>query len=132
MVSLAYYLKHYWKSLFVLVAIWVLSLVPAFPETPMDDVPFADKWVHFVMYGSFTLVIWWEYLTCHRYIDCAKLAVFGVVSPMLMGGLLEIIQGTCTTCRSGDWWDFVANSVGVCLGAIVGLALNLWWFRRRK
>jgi VanZ family protein len=132
MVSFAYYLKHYWKSFIVLVAIWVLSLVPAFPETPMDDVPFVDKWVHFAMYGGFTLVIWWEYLTCHRFIDYAKLVMFGVIAPMLMGGLLEILQATCTTCRSGEWLDFLANSVGVLLGSAAGLALNHWWFRRRS
>jgi VanZ family protein len=132
MVSLTYYLKHYWISIIVLVAIWILSLVPAFPETPLDDVRFIDKWVHFVMYGTFTLIIWWEYLKGHRYIDYAKLAVFAVLAPMLMGGLLEILQATCTTCRSGEWLDFLANSVGVCLGALLGWALNHWWYRRRR
>ena len=56
------YLKRYPLSAVCIILIWILSLVPFFPETPLDDVAFIDKWTHFVMYGGTCVVIWWEYL----------------------------------------------------------------------
>ncbi|MGN0235981.1 MAG: VanZ family protein [Paludibacteraceae bacterium] len=35
------------------------------------------------------------------------------------GGLMEVLQATCTRTRTGDWIDFVADMVG----ATIGLAL---------
>jgi len=37
---------------------------------------------------------------------------------MAYGGTLEIMQATVFSGRSGDWFDFVANSVG-CLTAFL-------------
>ena len=46
-------------SILLLIVITVLSLMPGqeFPET---DVSFADKWVHWFMYGTWTVVVLWE------------------------------------------------------------------------
>ena len=54
------YIKKYPISLFLVVAIWIICLIPI-PETPLDDVPMIDKWTHFVMYGSLCSVIFAEY-----------------------------------------------------------------------
>ena len=54
-------IKNYPLSSLLVVAIWVVCLIPV-PETPLNDVCFIDKWTHFVMYGSLTTVIWFEYL----------------------------------------------------------------------
>jgi VanZ family protein len=35
---------------------------------------------------------------------------------MLYGGLIEILQETIFTWRSGDWNDLFADSVGACMG----------------
>lgn len=38
---------------------------------------------------------------------------FTLISPILMSGLIEILQENCTGGRrSGDIWDFAANSLG--------------------
>ena len=41
-----------------------------------------------------------------------------------MGGILELMQAYLTTCRSGEWLDFVANTIGVCLGTVLGLLMK--------
>ena len=46
-----------------------------------------------------------------------------VVCPILLGSLLELAQEHLTTCRNGDWIDFIANSVGVLLAVPIGLFL---------
>ena len=44
--------RKYPLSLACILLIWILSLTPFFPETPLDNVDFIDKWTHLVMYGG--------------------------------------------------------------------------------
>ena len=62
---LAKKIKNYPLSSILVVAIWVVCLIPV-PETPLNDVCLIDKWTHFVMYGSLTSVIWFEYIRRHK------------------------------------------------------------------
>jgi len=46
------------------------------------------------------------------------------LAPVAMGGMVELAQAYCTAGhRSGDWLDFLANSLGVVLGTFLGLIL---------
>ena len=113
-----------------IVLIWILSLTPFFPETPFNKVAFIDKWTHFVMYGGTCSVIWWEYLRRHRVLDYEKLFFYAWLCPVLMSGLLELLQEYCTAGhRNGDWLDFAANTIGVTIGALVGLLMKRCWFK---
>ena len=104
--------------------IWVLSLVPVFPETPLDDVAFIDKWVHIVMYGGTFTILWMEYAYQHQSYDYEKLFCWAWLAPILMSGALELLQEYCTGGhRSGDWLDLAANSTGVTLAAVIGLVI---------
>ena len=122
--------RKYPFSLFCILLIWVLSLAPYFPETPLDDVVFIDKWTHLVMYGGTCTVIWWEYLRHHDILNRSKL-LLTLVGMIPLGGVMELLQAYCTTTRSGEWLDFWADSIGVLLGYIVGLLMNACYFHRR-
>lgn len=114
------YIKKYPISLFLVVAIWIICLIPI-PETPLDDVPMIDKWTHFVMYGSLCSVIFAEYANHHIKPNIKHLAIGGVLLPIIMGGLIELAQAYCTGGnRSGDWIDWIANSIGVMIGTAIG------------
>ena len=117
------YTRKYPLSVTCIAFVWLLSLIPFFPETPLDDVEFIDKWTHLAMYGGTCLVIWWEYRCKHRQPNYHRLAVWGWLAPILMGGLLELLQEYATTTRNGDWFDFAANTLGATLGAGIGLLL---------
>ena len=119
-----YLLRNYPLSLLCIALIWYLSLVIIVPETPLDGVAFIDKWTHLVMYGGTCSVIWIEYLRCHAAPNWWKLLLFAWLGPVLMGGLIELLQAHCTTNRSGEWLDFWADSLGVTLA--VGVGLLLW------
>lgn len=126
------YVRKYPLSTLCIVLIWILSLTPFFPETPFDNVSFIDKWTHLIMYGGTTSVIWWEYLRKHRSLDGEKLFFWAWLMPVLMSGLLELLQAYCTAGhRNGDWLDFGANTLGVTLGTAVGLLMYLCWFKAR-
>lgn len=112
--------KKYPASCFLIAAIWYLSLFFHAPKTPFDDVRFIDKWVHFVMYGGTFGVLWLEYLRQHNRANFIKLFIWAWVAPILMSGIIELLQEYCTEKRSGDWIDVVANALGVTLAAIAG------------
>jgi len=118
------FIRKYPVSILLFIIIWILSLMPFFPETPLDDVKFIDKWTHLVMYGGTCSVLWIEYMRSHKTTGSAvKLFLLAWLAPILMSGLLELLQAYATTTRSGEWLDFAANSLGVTLGAAVGLLL---------
>ncbi len=141
---LRYFLTHYPLSCCCIVVIWVICLVPI-PETPLSDVAMIDKWTHFVMYGGLCLLIWAEYgRNVSRRNDAGtsrastgmkwkKALVGAFLCPVVMGGLIEICQATLTGGnRSGDVLDFCANSIGVALGAVIGIPLALFVARRNR
>ena len=117
-----YFTKKYPLSFLTACVIIFLSLYP-FHNLPKVDVPLADKWTHMVMYGALTLVIWFDYKRTHRQYNSLRLLLFAFLAPIAMGGTLELMQAYLTTCRSGEWLDLVANTIGVCIGSIVGILL---------
>ena len=126
MVQFAY--KNYPLSITIAAIITIISLIPI-PEGPqLQNISLLDKWVHFVMYGTLSLGIWGEYLYRHEKIEWTKITIGAVAAPIVMSGILELMQAYCTTCRSGDWLDFVANSIGVVL---VSIPCYIWSFQRR-
>ena len=123
--------RKYPLSLACILLIWILSLTPFFPETPLDNVDFIDKWTHLVMYGGTSVVIWWEYLRCHQSPSLRPLFL-SMVALMLMGGLLELMQAYCTTTRSGEWLDFWADSIGILLGCGAGYLIYVVKRNRKR
>ena len=121
------FVKKYPFSILCIALVWVLSLIPFFPETPLDDVQFIDKWTHLVMYGGTCSVIWIEYIKAHHRVlpkgGKMKLFLWAWLVPILMSGLLELLQEYATSTRNGEWFDFAANSLGVTLGAVFGIIL---------
>ena len=129
MTSVRRIIRQYPLSLLCIAVIWVLSLTPIFPETPLDGIDFIDKWTHLVMYGGTCCVIWWEYVRSHNSLDGEKLFFYAWLAPVLMSGLLELLQAYCTGGhRNGDWFDFAANTLGVTLAVPVGL---LFWYIKK-
>ena len=119
------YLRRYPITLLLAVGIVFLSLLPI-PDLKVEvPVPLADKWTHMLMYGVLTLVIWLEYRRSHQDLSKGKLLLFAFLAPIAMGGLLELAQAYLTTCRSGDWLDFVANTIGICCGTVLGLLIRI-------
>ncbi|MBQ9285459.1 MAG: VanZ family protein [Bacteroidaceae bacterium] len=119
-------------TLLTTAAIVVLSLMPV-PEVPVDiEVPLADKWTHMLMYASLCIILWTEYWRCHRHINLLRhlrdkvlyVTALAIVCPLLLGGLMELLQAYATTYRSGDWLDMAANSIGVGIGTVLGIALG--------
>lgn len=127
MTRLRQIVSRYPLSLLCLLTVWYLSLFFLPPDKlDLSGVAFIDKWTHFVMYGGTCSVIWWEYLRSHRVLSARRLFVFAWLGPVLMSGLLELLQEYCTNNRAGEWLDFAANTTGCTLGVVVGLIMAKW------
>lgn len=65
------------------------------------------------MYAGTCSVIWLEHLR--------RLLLWAWLAPVMMSGLIELLQAYCTGGRrSGDWLDFLANATGATLGCLLG------------
>ena len=114
-------IRKYPFSCLFLAVIWILCFCTP-PHTPLDNVTLIDKWVHIIMYAGTCTTIWIEYLRSHKTIDRARLFVWAWLAPVLMSGLIKLLQAYCTGGRrSGDWLDFAANAIGVTLAAVIGI-----------
>lgn len=114
-------LRFYPLSWLCIAVIWVACFCTP-PHTSLDDVPLIDKWTHILMYCGTCSVIWVEHL--RRYRSSASphhLFLWAWFAPVMMSGLIEILQAYCTGGRrSGDWLDFIANAFGATLGYLLG------------
>ena len=127
-----HFIKQYALSFICMVVIWILCLVPI-PETPLSQINMVDKWTHIVMFGGWCTVLWLEYGLHHRVINMKRAIPYAIIFPIIMGGLIEIVQQTCTGGnRSGDFIDFIADAIGVLLGAAIGIPLALMISKRNK
>ena len=114
--------KYPFSTLCILI-IWTLCFIPI-PQTPLDNISMIDKWTHIVMYGGICGVIWLEYLAKHKKVKWNKMIIWTLAAPIFMGGLIEILQKYCTGgMRSGEWSDFLADTIGVVLAFIIGSLL---------
>ena len=119
------YLRRYPVTLLLVLTIMLLSLLPMPDMKIGEEVPLADKWTHMVMYAALTLAIWFDYKRSHWRYDALRLFIFAFLAPIAMGGVLEIMQAKLTTQRSGEWLDFVADAIGVCIGTALGLLIKM-------
>jgi len=125
------FIRKYPFSLLIIATIVFLSLFNP-PQTRLDPITGIDKIAHICMYGGLELVIWIEYLRHHDNLDYIKVFLLGIISPIMLGGLMEIAQMKLTQGRSGEWADLLADSIGVLLGAAVGYFAIRTFFRKRR
>lgn len=115
-------LRRFPLTALCIAAIWALCLLKP-PSTRLDTIDNIDKVVHVTMYLVLGCLWWWEYWRGPLRLGAARQMLFAVLLPVLMSGLIELLQEYCTDTRSGDWADFLANSAGVLLSAAVGRLL---------
>ncbi|MBQ2332637.1 MAG: VanZ family protein, partial [Prevotella sp.] len=87
---------------------------------------------HIAMYAGTFGIMWIEYLRKNDTYNRKKMLWLGIVAPILMGGLIEILQANCTGGRrSGEWLDFFADAIGVIIAAIFGILL-VWYHAKAR
>ena len=94
--------------------IFILCFIPA-REVPDLDIPLADKWVHFILFGVFSFL----WLLSIKEFRLPHLVIVLICS-IVLGWLVEYIQGALTFLgRSQDNMDTLADGIGGLLGVLV-------------
>lgn len=104
--------------------IFVLCCTPGqyIPTTDWLELLSFDKFVHASIF--FTLaVLWLVYLFKSNKLSNTLMTLI-ILLCIAYGGLLEIMQATVFSHRSGDWLDFIANTFGCLMG--------LWFFSKNN
>jgi hypothetical protein len=106
------------------VIIFILCYTPGrfIPTTNWLELLSFDKFVHAGIF--FTLTCLWLIFWFKSHKLSTALIIFTLLGCIAYGGLLEIMQATLFSQRSGDWMDFIANSIGCFIG--------LWFFNKQK
>lgn len=101
------------------------------PEVPkLNEVAFIDKWIHVILYTLYTLIMAFDFTKDGARIF-KKNYFWGVcvVFPILLGGVIEIMQVTFFAPRTAEWMDWVADTTGVIIGMSI-YKLYLLIFKR--
>ena len=106
------------------IIIFVLCCTPGrfIPTTNWLELLSFDKFVHASIFFAL-ICLWLVYLfTINKLSKISMIfIIFGCVA---YGGLLEVMQATVFSQRSGDWFDFIANTFGCLMG--------FWFFNKNK
>ena len=113
-------LKKYPLSIIVLLAIVYLSFFKP-PTVSFKTVKHLDKMVHFVMYGGFCTVLWFEYFLSHAKTNVRKAFFWILVAPIVFSGAIEFAQSYFTNHRGGELADFIFNTLGVVFAAMFSI-----------
>ena len=111
-------MKNLFKDNFFLIAAFVITIVISclsLIKTPKIDTGFSniDKLYH--LFAYFTLSLFWLF----SFYKKSSLKYIIVLACLIYGILIEVIQHTLTTYRTGDYKDAIANTLGSIFGLIV-------------
>ena len=116
-------LTKYPFSCIIVIGTWILCFM-TIPETPLSSVRFIDKWSHSLIYLVLGISISLEYLRNTKHASPKFIVVWVWLIPIIMGGLIEILQSYCTNGnRSGEWLDFFADAIGSTIAVLIGILL---------
>ena len=90
-----------------------------------------DKVAHILMYAGFAFACLWGYrkqFVSNGSAYRKKAIILALVISIAYGGLTEIMQEYLVPKRTGDWLDFLADSIGTGIGVLIFYL----FFRRKK
>ena len=124
-------LKKYWLTVLVLLIIFILCFMNTTP-IPVPPIHDFDKWVHALMFLGLSGVVFFDN-TGHLRFPISNMRIFSgtFLFPVVIGGLIEIMQAFFTVARTGDWFDFLFNSLGAFFGLGIALLINRCFLRKK-
>ena len=99
-----------------------LTVLPGSLFPHVKPVVGLDKVAHILMYAGFTFACLWGYrkqFVSNGLAYKKRAVLLAIVISIAYGGLTEMIQEHIVPTRTGDWFDFVADSIGTVLGVLV-------------
>lgn len=107
-------LKNYWKSILFTLLIFYLSFAKPTSFKDLNVINLTDKTAHYLVYVAYGMVLIFDFLrkNQNKYSVLSFIA-FCIISPILLGGVIEILQETFFKPRSAEWIDWLADVFGI-------------------
>ncbi len=83
-----------------------------------------DKYLHALAY-FFLSIIW--YFAFQKKIKKINFKIYLIITLIVYGTILEALQNGITNYRTGDFYDVLANSVGVLLATLLFDKILHWY-----
>lgn len=108
--------KAFKFSLLLLVIILILSLI-SLGSIPKVHVRAGDKIGHFLAYAALCFTFLVEYAAYTRWSTrIGRWLIYSALAFCLYGVLMEFLQASSLANRNFDYYDMLANSIGVIAG----------------
>lgn len=106
----------------IALVIFYLTCIVDVESIPVPEKVFQyDKLVHFAMFFALSAAVFVDYYLKHKgKPNGYRWLLFGLVIPVIYGGLIEVAQENFFA-RSGDLYDFIADAMGSMSATIVAL-----------
>lgn len=126
-------LRSYPLSMLALSVLMFLSFAN-FGGVELSTVSYFDKIVHVLMYMGVCTIFWMEWIRAHKNSKprVKRALLFCCFFPVIMGGLIEVLQEYLVEYRGGDILDFAANTLGCALALAFALAVMQPLIRKYK
>ena len=116
------FLHSYWGSILIIAGILYLSFTPpsTFQGIPTFNIKHLDKIIHFLLYSGLSLVLIYDFQKNKRSnIVSVSFVTFCILFPIVLGGLVEIMQQQFFAPRTAEWSDWFSDIGGVLAGWLV-------------
>lgn len=91
-----------------------------------------DKFAHFTFFFALSFSICHDLWVQRVDFSTLKMKIWGILVPILYGALIEIMQATLTTTRSGDIVDLGFDALGAICGFFIAKTFVPKWFEREN
>lgn len=103
----------------------IIFLLSVFDFSTVDNVPkirYNDKIIHLFMYSLLAFALFFEsrkdlWFKNKNY----KYLCFSFSIPIILGGVIELIQEFYFPPRTAEWYDWLADILGVMLGGLISI-----------
>ena len=111
---------QYWESLIIIAGILYLSFAPPSTFTGVPSFTFEDKLVHLLLYSVLTFILIFDFHKRNKHINIKSLPFLFtcIIIPILLGGLVEILQPIYFAPRTAEWIDWFSDIAGSLLGLL--------------
>jgi len=117
------FFSSYWESILVIIGILYLSFAPPSSFESAPEFPHADKIMHVAMYFVLTVVLIYGFWKRNKgQFRLRKFVCVCILFPVLLGGIVEVFQELFFKPRSADWFDWLADGIGVLFAYLLTLS----------
>ena len=109
---------QYWESLIIIAGILYLSFAPPSTFNGVPSFTYEDKLVHLLLYSGLTFILIFDFHKRNKHINIKSLSFLFICifTPILLGGLVEILQPIYFAPRTAEWFDWFSDIAGTLLG----------------